>query len=649
MMENICQNIQEQIIEYVTGTLPSKKIAILQAHISQCEVCRKYLEAHQADDKLFKDFAKTLQPVISRIEDNVIGAIYSEGTTKPINTISVLGVIMRNRITKFAVAAVIIIAVFIGINQFGVSIDGASVAWASVVEKLEIDIRASNTIHILLTICSKSPRIGEITEDVEAESVYIKGEQWLRKDPIAGKTMLEGDQTVYFFEDSCIGLNHDSKTWFEQPMSKEQERRKLYGFFDALVSGDFKKHLMIEGFTMSEAKVGQEIVEGEDATIYEFVGKPVETTEYEAKRAPTFRCWICNSDNRVVRLHQYIGTDEEPLISYDLIEYNIAIPTGTFDVVIPEGYVRELSSEEKIRMTVPESVIEVKQVYDQAKENFHDYRMMVFDYSGNIENRVARKGEKWRVDTYRQGIKDTGIFDTNGPSCFSDLWNQIEALQGCIERTVMNYNRGSARGFWPQEGVGGLPKTLYQGHVGFFDITNTLEYIAWSALPLTGPNSDIGLLPPSEKYPDCIGIRYSQRTESNKHHGYPQMSVLAIYWIDPSKDYICIRHEQHHRPTCLWKEDDNWFENEVTVQEHVMGGIFHYSSEITEITQLSQTSEGCWYPKEVQLQRYYLNDDGTRIVSSPEPEIKKIFIDTQVMAKPEFFQWPEQLPLPNLK
>ena len=39
---------------------------------------------------------------------------------------------MKSRIIKLAAAAVIIIAVFIGIDQFGGSIDGASVAWAEV-------------------------------------------------------------------------------------------------------------------------------------------------------------------------------------------------------------------------------------------------------------------------------------------------------------------------------------------------------------------------------------------------------------------------------------------------------------------------------------------------------------------------------------
>jgi len=45
--------------------------------------------------------------------------------------------IMKSRITKLAAAAAIVIAVLISINQFGGSIDGASVAWANVVKNVE--------------------------------------------------------------------------------------------------------------------------------------------------------------------------------------------------------------------------------------------------------------------------------------------------------------------------------------------------------------------------------------------------------------------------------------------------------------------------------------------------------------------------------
>ncbi|MHC4465730.1 MAG: hypothetical protein ACYSYW_04175 [Planctomycetota bacterium] len=45
--------------------------------------------------------------------------------------------IMKSKITKLAPAAVIIIAVLIGINQFSGSIDGSNVAWAELIERVE--------------------------------------------------------------------------------------------------------------------------------------------------------------------------------------------------------------------------------------------------------------------------------------------------------------------------------------------------------------------------------------------------------------------------------------------------------------------------------------------------------------------------------
>src|SRR3989339_2149319 len=46
-------------------------------------------------------------------------------------------IIMKSKITKLAAAAVIIIAVLVGIHHFGGSIDGTSVAWGDVVKKVE--------------------------------------------------------------------------------------------------------------------------------------------------------------------------------------------------------------------------------------------------------------------------------------------------------------------------------------------------------------------------------------------------------------------------------------------------------------------------------------------------------------------------------
>ena len=47
-------------------------------------------------------------------------------------------IIVKSKITKFAAAAVVIVAVLIGINQFGGSIDGTSVAWADIINQIVV-------------------------------------------------------------------------------------------------------------------------------------------------------------------------------------------------------------------------------------------------------------------------------------------------------------------------------------------------------------------------------------------------------------------------------------------------------------------------------------------------------------------------------
>ena len=73
-------------------------------------------------------------------------------------------IIMKSRITKFATVAVIIIAVVIGINQFGGSIDVASVAWADVV-------RVINNISIFHWVCT--------VEKQDGTSIPSVAEYWM--------------------------------------------------------------------------------------------------------------------------------------------------------------------------------------------------------------------------------------------------------------------------------------------------------------------------------------------------------------------------------------------------------------------------------------------------------------------------------------
>jgi hypothetical protein len=69
-----------------------------------------------------------VQSVMSRLETS------SDTVQKPTPTF--VRRFLMKPFTKFAAAAVLVFAVLIGINQFGISIDGAGVVWAQVVEEL---------------------------------------------------------------------------------------------------------------------------------------------------------------------------------------------------------------------------------------------------------------------------------------------------------------------------------------------------------------------------------------------------------------------------------------------------------------------------------------------------------------------------------
>ena len=68
--------------------------------------------------------------------------------SKPGSRRDICRIIMKSKITKFAAAAVVSIAALIGINQFGGSIDGNSVAWASVAEQFRSVPFFKATIYI---------------------------------------------------------------------------------------------------------------------------------------------------------------------------------------------------------------------------------------------------------------------------------------------------------------------------------------------------------------------------------------------------------------------------------------------------------------------------------------------------------------------
>lgn len=115
-MQDDCKNVQNQMAELVTGTLPAEEAAELQGHVSTCAACQAYLKALQADDVLLGEFVESMQPAVARIEGKVTEALNREPSSRPARAILIWRTIIKSKVTKIAAAAVIAIALLVPLS-----------------------------------------------------------------------------------------------------------------------------------------------------------------------------------------------------------------------------------------------------------------------------------------------------------------------------------------------------------------------------------------------------------------------------------------------------------------------------------------------------------------------------------------------------
>jgi outer membrane lipoprotein-sorting protein len=98
-------------------------------------------------------------------------------------------IIMKSKLTKLAVAAVIIIAIIVIINQFGVSVDIASVSWAAAVEQL------STTRTMTYTVTTHKQRDNLPNIAIQMDVAFMEPGH-IRVDVMGGSLVWIVDQTL---------------------------------------------------------------------------------------------------------------------------------------------------------------------------------------------------------------------------------------------------------------------------------------------------------------------------------------------------------------------------------------------------------------------------------------------------------------------
>jgi hypothetical protein len=151
-MNNPCEKMRDKIADYVLGLLNQEEIEAFDEHISQCLQCKEYTESLQSEKRSLLQLGKTLDSEMNTRQAEIIEALNQTSSEKT-KLLSICRIIMKSKISKLATAAVIIIALYLGLQ---IPSNLLSITYA-----LEDTIEAYNSIRWVHIVESATFSFGE--------------------------------------------------------------------------------------------------------------------------------------------------------------------------------------------------------------------------------------------------------------------------------------------------------------------------------------------------------------------------------------------------------------------------------------------------------------------------------------------------------
>ena len=74
-MNKQCENIQNQVLDYILGILEQEKIDAFNKHISECRQCRDYMKSLENENKLLVRFGESLETNMQDKQAKAINAM----------------------------------------------------------------------------------------------------------------------------------------------------------------------------------------------------------------------------------------------------------------------------------------------------------------------------------------------------------------------------------------------------------------------------------------------------------------------------------------------------------------------------------------------------------------------------------------------
>jgi outer membrane lipoprotein-sorting protein len=492
-------------------------------------------------------------------------------------------------------------ALFLAINYWPAN-SRTGLAWADVVYQ----IRSARTIYL-----HGVERTGTGPERIC--NYYFKSPGLIRQNTGNSTTIINGKKQMSF--------NSLTKLYLIEPIHQIDQNlvEALFALCGLSGTQEMKKDTTP---TMQAGRgnvrlglAGVEIKEGRTLRKY-----AIEILANEKYTKSGFFLWFDLTDNQIVRL-----TVENPNYASisATVKLNTEIPDEMFSLTPPPGYA-DITKGPLPRLS-PE-VRKIAEAYYAARERLSPYRMVVWNGKWPMYREV-RQADRWRLDRlgWEKMVTNRAKYSFTGPDQdFASAWSLVGVPDTPVSTTMFTYNGRIAIVGYEFGGTGPKLQTFYvnrprEGWQAFNQFR--LGEFAWPEIRDDGLHTPLAwtideppiqyqLLPPDPNRPALIRIRGTR--DRKVYHFYE-------YWLDPEKDYLCIRYEERQMPD---------------------------RAEIQEITEFGKTPDNRWFPKTVK--RY-----GCRVANnaygtpSYGPLFYQVRIDTSRPIDKNLFIWPTGVPKPK--
>ena len=493
-----------------------------------------------------------------RVHDDISAALAESEKTESAHTEpNIWRTIMKSRITKLAAAAVIIIAVLIGITQFGGSIDGAGVAWGEVrsafLQQLWVHLKYDNGEESWYNL-----RTGDHCH----KQLYPWGDSFVyinRKDNLRQRYTPEHGQHIR--EDRPVVYSGDTIPKYEPKTAWE----RLVGHWEKIARPDEP--------TDYEVEISSDTLDRNAVVRFDIYY--IDALE---QRLLTKQLWANPLTKLPIKIREKLTAqqrkDQNREYTTGTFSFPETGPNSIYDLGVPEN----LPIAKDYDLTADPSIEEFIETAKKYYENFPKRCRAVIwqDDDGSEIEVIWRDGEKIHFNHYFNMVGEKySQYHLDVPATLEEVleWTKTQPpISIYLDDEIKSYHRSHHPAFedlkTPKVRVTkswrkGLPEKAHF-------IEENWEYM----------DRDVKAFQFINDAPESLRRYIGIKTESG--------DIRRDYYIDPEHDYILSQNIWWQKRNGKWKKEREYF-----------------------VTELSQVPDGQWFISKRKLITYGNQEKGT--------------------------------------